>query len=125
MARPEKIRKIRCNPAAYYFKPLGIALADLDEIELAQDELEAIRLADLNGLFQEDAAAKMLVSRATFGRIITKAHRKIADAIINGNAIRISNNLPNSINNKSKNICSNCGRRSGANLQDSKCNKCS
>jgi predicted DNA-binding protein (UPF0251 family) len=124
MARPKKKRKIRCNPASYYFKPRGISLIDLDEIELAQDELEAIRLADLNGLFQEDAAAKMLVSRTTFGRIIDRAHQKIADAIINGKAIRISDRLPKSINNKSKQGCSHCGRRSNARLQNNKCDKC-
>ena len=124
MARPEKKRKIRCSPASYYFKPRGISLSELDEIVLAQDELEAIRLADLNGLFQEDAAAKMLVSRATFGRIIIRAHQKIADAIINGKSIRISDSLPQSIKNKSKQICSNCGSKSSAALRRNMCNKC-
>jgi len=124
MARPEKKRKTNCNPASYYFKPRAVSLADLDEIDLAYDELEAIRLADLNGLFQEDAAAKMLVSRATFGRILMRAHQKIADAIINGKAIRISEQLPESIKNKSKQICSNCGKSSIAGLRKNKCNKC-
>lgn len=124
MARPLKKRKISCNPASYYFKPRGISLSGLDEIELAHDELEAIRLADLNGLFQEDAAVKMLVSRATFGRIIIRARQKIADAIINGKAIRISENLPQSIKDKSKQPCSNCGRRSVVGLRKNKCNKC-
>lgn len=124
MARPEKKRRISCRPASYYFKPRGISLIELDEIELAQDELEAIRLADLKGLFQEDAAAKMLVSRATFGRIIIKAHQKIADAIINGKAIRVSDSLPESINNKSKQICSNCGNKFKAPLRRNKCNQC-
>ncbi|MBK7631809.1 MAG: DUF134 domain-containing protein [Ignavibacteriales bacterium] len=124
MPRPEKKRKIRCSPASYYFKPRGISLPDLHEIELAQDELEAIRLADLNGLFQEEAAVKMLVSRATFGRIIIRAHQKVADAIINGKAIRISETLPHSINAKSKQICSNCGCRSRTMLQNKKCNNC-
>jgi predicted DNA-binding protein (UPF0251 family) len=124
MARPVKKRKIRCNPASYYFKPRGISLSDLDEIELAHDELEAIRLADLNCLFQEDAAAKMLVSRATFGRIIIRAHQKIANAIINGKAIRISESLPQSIKDKTKQTCSNCGRRFVVGLQKNKCKKC-
>ena len=124
MARPEKKRRIRCSPASYYFKPRGISLIELDEIELAQDELEAIRLADLNGLFQEDAAVKMRVSRATFGRIIIRAHQKIADAIINGKAIRISDRLPQAINNKLIQVCSNCGTKSSAALRRNKCNKC-
>jgi predicted DNA-binding protein (UPF0251 family) len=124
MARPEKKRKISCNPVSYYFKPRGISLADLVEIELAQDELEAIKLADLNGLFQEDAAVKMLVSRATFGRIIIRAHQKIADAIINGKVIRISENLPQSTKDKSKQICSDCGSRSVVGLRKNKCKRC-
>lgn len=124
MARPLKKRKIRCNPSSYYFKPRGISLSDLDEIELAHDELEAIRLADLNGLFQEDAAAKMLVSRATFGRIIVRAHQKIADAIINGKAIRISENSQQSIKDKFKHTCINCGSRSVVGLRKNKCNRC-
>jgi len=124
MARPVKKRKINCNPTSYYFKPRGISLSDLDEIELAQDELESIRLADLNGLFQEDAAAKMLVSRATFGRIIVRAHKKIADAIINGKAIRISESFPQSIKDKSRQTGSNCGSRSEVGLRKNKCKKC-
>jgi predicted DNA-binding protein (UPF0251 family) len=124
MARPVKKRKINCNPTSYYFKPRGISLLDLDEIELAQDELESIRLADLNGLFQEDAAAKMLVSRATFGRIIVRAHKKIADAIINGKAIRISESFPQSIKDKSRQPGSNCGSRSEVGLRINKCKKC-
>lgn len=124
MARPEKIRKIRCNPACYYFKPRGVSLEELEEIELAHDELEAMRLADLEGLFQEDAAAKMLISRATFGRIIIRAHQKVADAIINGKSIRISERLPESLNKKSKHICGNCGRKSNTALRRNKCNKC-
>lgn len=61
----------------------------LDEVELELDELEAIKLADFDEMFQEEAAKKMNISRATFGRIILKAHHKIADAIINGKAIKI------------------------------------
>jgi len=53
------------------------------------DELEAIRLADLEGLYQEKAAERMEVSRATFGRILDAAHRKIAGALIRGKALRI------------------------------------
>jgi predicted DNA-binding protein (UPF0251 family) len=125
MSRPQKKRNIGCNPASYYFKPRGISLSELDEIELAQDELEAIRLADLDALFQEDAAAKMLVSRATFGRIIIRAHKKIADAIINGKAIRISDSLHKSINIKSRQICSNCGSESKVRKHKNKCINCS
>ena len=53
------------------------------------DEFEAIRLADLDGLYQEQAAAQMNVSRATFSRIIEAAHRKLADVLVHGKALRI------------------------------------
>ena len=90
MPRPKKKRRIKCNPAAYYFKPRGIPLIQLEEIILEQDELEAIRLADYDGLSHEEAALKMKISRATFGRIVHSARNKIADSIINGKAIKIS-----------------------------------
>lgn len=124
MARPEKKRHIRCKPASYYFKPSGIPLGELEEIELAKDEIESIRLADLNGLFQEEAAVKMNISRATFGRIILRAHHKIANAIINGKAIKIQDDYPVLLKNIKKNICSNCGRRYYQKNNKQICNKC-
>ena len=89
MARPVKCRRISCSPAARYFKPIGIPLRDLEEIVLGMDELEAMRLADLEGLYQVDAAEKMGVSRQTIGNILNSAHRKLADALLNGKALRI------------------------------------
>ena len=64
-------------------------LALLEEVNLSMDELEAIRLADLEGKYQEDAAKKMKVSRQTFGNIITSAHKKIADSLVNSKALKI------------------------------------
>jgi predicted DNA-binding protein (UPF0251 family) len=61
----------------------------LEEVNLGLDELEAIRLADLEGLYQEEAAVRMNVSRATFGRIIGEARHKVADAVVNGKALTI------------------------------------
>ena len=89
MSRPFKCRHIGCEPGTNYFKPRGIPLVDLQEVVLTVDEFEALRLADLKGLYQEDAAKKMKISRQTFGNIINAAHGKIADAIINGKAIKI------------------------------------
>ena len=89
MPRPLKCRRVYCHPASEYFKPQGIPLSALEEVGLAFDELEAIRLADLEGLYQEDAAAKMKVSRQTFGNIVASAHKKIADALLNAKALRI------------------------------------
>lgn len=89
MARPIKDRCISCVPVASYFKPVGIPMRELDEIALGMDELEAMRLTDLDGLYQADAAAKMGVSRQTIGNILNSAHRKLADALLNGKALRI------------------------------------
>ena len=93
MVRPTKCRLITQEPNIDYFKPRGIPLIELEEISLGLDEFEALRLADLNGLHQEDAARQMRISRATFGNILTEAHAKIADAIINGKAIRIEGGI--------------------------------
>jgi predicted DNA-binding protein (UPF0251 family) len=73
-----------------YFKPQGIPMRDLEEIELELDEIEALRLADLEDLYQADAAAKMGVSRQTFGNIIARAHKKVAAALLGGKALRIA-----------------------------------
>jgi len=89
MSRPCRCRRIRCNPDTNYFKPRGIPLDMLEEVNLALDELEAVRLADREGLYQEVAAKKMGISRQTFGNIINSAHRKIADVLLNGKALKI------------------------------------
>ena len=89
MSRPRRCRRIRCILDTNYFKPRGIPLDSLEEINLALDELEAIRLADFEGLYQEDAAKKMDISRQTFGNIINSAHKKIADVLLNAKALKI------------------------------------
>ena len=89
MPRPCRCRRIRCRPDTNYFKPRGIPLDALEEVNLTLDELEAIRLADLGELYQEDAAKKMNVSRQTFGNIIKSAHKKIADVLLNAKALKI------------------------------------
>lgn len=89
MTRPKCCRKIRCGPDATYYKPRGIPVSLLEEVHLALDEFEAIKLADFEGLYQEQAANKMNISRQTFGRIIDSAHKKIADALIHGKALKI------------------------------------
>ena len=76
-------------PESDYFKPRGIPLSMLEEVILTVDEFEAIRLADLEGLYQEQAAEKMNVSRQTFGRIIESAHKKVAEALVKGKALKI------------------------------------
>ena len=82
MARPRNCRRVGSMPGSNYFKPRGIPLSTLEEVVLSVDEFEAIRLADLEGLYQEQAAERMKVSRQTFGRIIETAHRKVAEALV-------------------------------------------
>ena len=89
MVRPKKDRIVGFNPKINYFKPRGIPVVELKEVCLTVDEREAIRLADLMGLSHEAAGLRMGVSRATFGRIVQRARSHIADAIINGKAVRV------------------------------------
>ncbi|EKD52018.1 MAG: protein of unknown function DUF134 [uncultured bacterium] len=87
--RPCKKRRVCCQPYSSYFKPRGVPCSSLDEVVLKPDEIEAIRLADLEELYQEEAAKKMNISRPTFGRIIDSAHKKIAHALLEGKALRL------------------------------------
>jgi len=89
MPRPPCQRTVSGCPAAAVFKPVGIPASELDEVVLALDEFEALRLADLDGLYQEEAAGRMNVSRPTFSRIVECAHRKVADALVHGKLLRI------------------------------------
>ena len=89
MSRPFKCRCIGCEPGINYFKPRGIPLVELQEVILTVDEFEALRLADLEGLYQERAADQMGVSRPTFSRIADSARRKVADALVHGKALTI------------------------------------
>lgn len=89
MPRPKLRRRVRCRPNAFYFKPAGIPLRDLEEVVLSIEELEAMRLNYLNEIDQTKAAKSMNVSQPTFHRIIDAAQKKIADALVNGKAIKI------------------------------------
>lgn len=87
--RPKKIRRIFFNPSVSYYKPRGVPLRFLDEVELSREEMEALRLKNLEELDQIKAAEKMETSQSTFQRILSSANKKIADALINGKAIKI------------------------------------
>ena len=89
MPRPCKLRKVCGQPTICRFKPCGIPAAELETVTLTLDEFEALRLADIEKLYQEDAAKSMKVSRQTFGNIIESAHRKVADAIVNAKMLII------------------------------------
>ena len=89
MPRPLAPRRIAFLPGVTYFKPAGVPLRELEEVALALDELEALRLADLEGMYQEEGARQMGVSRATFARIIESARWKVAHALTSGKALRL------------------------------------
>lgn len=109
MPRPIKWRRIENLPEYEYFAPINVANCELEENILKVEELEAIRLKDLEGLDQEACAKRMEVSRQTFQRIYNEAKMKIADSLVNGKAIRIKGG------NYTQNICvfacKECGTR--------------
>ncbi len=87
--RPKKTRWVKCLPGERCFKPMCKPLNKLEGVYLTLDEFEAVRLACLEGLKQVDAAKRLKISRPTFSRIISSAHKKIADGLVNIKAIRI------------------------------------
>lgn len=89
MPRQKKPRWVGFVPGAIYFKPQGISLSLLEEVSLTIDGLEAVRLVDLEGLEQMVAAKKMKISQSTLQRILKKAHKKIAEALVKGKAIKV------------------------------------
>ncbi|MFH2074501.1 MAG: DUF134 domain-containing protein [Pseudomonadota bacterium] len=89
MTRPKCCRHVAAMPEKTCFQPKGMTSSSLDEVLLTLDEYEALRLADLEGLYQKQAAVRMKISRQTFGRIIESAHRKVADVLVNGKALKI------------------------------------
>jgi predicted DNA-binding protein (UPF0251 family) len=89
-----KIKRHICkkNGAKFsLFKPNGIPASQLSKTLLEDDEFEAIRLVDLDGLAQQDAAVKMKISRQTFANIIKMARYKITHALVNGYALELQN----------------------------------
>ncbi len=109
MARPIKWRRIENMPSVAYFAPSdGSGDTTQPENKLKLEELEAIRLKDLEGLEQGECAERMGVSRPTFQRILLSAREKVADSLVGGKALRIGGG------NFTRNICAvhcnNCGR---------------
>jgi len=89
MARPFRCRRVWFVPECTYFKPAGVKMTALEEIVLTVDEFEAVRLKDLSGLEQKEAAKKMGISQPTLHRLLLSARKKIAEAIVKGKAIKI------------------------------------
>lgn len=89
MARRPCCKRVEEMPGVNYFKPRAVPLSGLVEVTLSVEELEALRLAHKEGLYQQEAAERMRVSRATFGRVLDAAHRKVTKALVEGCALRI------------------------------------
>jgi len=89
MPRPRCLRRIRFRPDVTYYKPQGVPMRHLQVIELTHEELEALRLKNVEGLTQVECAEKMETSQSTLQRILTSAERKVSTALIRGAAIRI------------------------------------
>jgi predicted DNA-binding protein (UPF0251 family) len=99
MARPTKWRRIERMPAYRRFAPSDGQPAGAPGISMKVEELEAIRLKDLEGLEQEECADRMEVSRPTFQRILLSAREKVADSLVNGKSLRVEGG------NYTRNIC--------------------
>ena len=85
----KKRRFIEKDHSNICFKPCGVRGKELDIVILAEDEAEALRLADYEGLYQEECAERMQISRPTFVRIIASARKKVADAILHSKRLEI------------------------------------
>ena len=108
MARPIKVRKVEHLPKQNYFMPMGNKKCELEEIALKVEELEAMRLKDMEGLSQEECAKQMEVSRQTFQNIIEEARRKLTLALVEGKAIRIGGG--NFVTKQCRYYCTKCDR---------------
>ena len=89
MPRPRLYRRIRFDPNVTYFKPQGIPMRFLKTIDLTVEELESLRLKNIEGLDQNECAKQMKTSQSTFQRILSSAYKKISEALVEGKAIRI------------------------------------
>lgn len=94
MSRPKKHRHCECRSFGRAFKPSGIPMLELEQVLLQQDELESIRLCDLEGLAQDEAGQRMGVSRGTVQRLLARARNKVALAVVEGKALVLTENEP-------------------------------
>ncbi len=124
MPRPKKWRRVQFVPESTYFIPFNKRKCELDEVVLKIEEVEAMRLKDIEGLNQEQCAEKMLVSRQTFQNIIDQGRKKLTEALVEGKAVRISGG------NYTVNVCSmrceDCGNTFELNFENNEriCPKC-
>ena len=93
--RPRKCRKIMFNPEVTYFKPQGVPMRFLEVVDLTLEEVEALRLKNVENYDQIKAAEKMHTSQSTFQRILSSAYKKVSTALIEGKAIKVSTEKEN------------------------------
>jgi predicted DNA-binding protein (UPF0251 family) len=134
VGRPTQCRCVEDLPRITCFKPHGVPHGKLESVLLTIDEFEAIRLADKEGLYQAEAALKMNVSRPTFGRILEAAHKKVAEAIVDGKQLCIHGGVIRSLCDSIPTdrpdicICPECGlelpHRKGEPCRESSCPHC-
>lgn len=130
MARPAKPRFVTGEPCVDFFKPRGIPMSELEEECLSVEELEAIKLADIDGLYQEDAAERMEVSRPTFQRVLKSGRGKVARCLVEGKALGIEGGNYILSGEKRMFECLSCGSRwdspygSGVRACETACPKC-
>lgn len=135
MSRPRLCRRVGFQPRATYFKPAGVRMIDLKETVLTVDEFEAVRLNDLLELEQSECAEKMRVSQPTFHRLVSSARKKIADALVKGNALKIEGGnfefakpTATGVAERTHCVCISCGKRSrkqrGVPCASLKCQQC-
>ncbi len=84
-----RMRRVSFEPDVVFFKPAGVPMRDLKEVVLSVEEFEALRLSDFEKLTQLECAVKMNISQPTFNRLLSSAREKIAEALVEGKAIRI------------------------------------
>lgn len=125
MPRPKKCRFVKRKPGVTFFKPQGIPLRILEHALITVDELEALRLSDFLGLSHEETAKQLKVSRPTVTRMLARAHQAVADALVNGKAIRIEGG--DYILEGRECLCPNCGAQWSTTEEKSEqeCGKCS
>lgn len=108
MPRPKSRRFIHEPPLFDSFKPVGVRARDLQDLEMSLDELEALRLADKEGMTQDEAAEKMAISRSTFSRLVESARKKSAEFLLEGRRLSIGGGPVHFRQNRLK--CRNCGQ---------------
>lgn len=123
MARARRRRKVCGRFSTTFFKPAGVPKHDLEEVVLTIDEIEAIRLADYEGMYQADASEKMGISRQTLGNILKSARLKIADALIHGKSIKLEGGIVEF--QKRMFACQSCGHKFENEDYPSECPDCS